>query len=86
MGDPGALVHESRAPRSALGRAEGTTIAGWGDSYAVTVKLEGIVVRNGFGNPETIPDVTYSTVSAGAHVGFEQRARSGGPGVETQVP
>jgi hypothetical protein len=36
-----------------------------GDSYAVTVKLEGVVVRNGFGNPETIPDVTYSAVGVG---------------------
>lgn len=36
-----------------------------GDFYAVTVKLEGVVVRNGFGNPETIPDVTYTSVGVG---------------------
>ncbi len=42
---------------SALGRE--------GDFYAVTVKLEGVVVRNGFGNPEAIPDMTFSSVGVG---------------------
>lgn len=36
-----------------------------GDLYSVTVKLEGVVVRNAFGNPETIPDVTYASVGVG---------------------
>lgn len=48
------------------------TIAGVGrdgDSYAVTVKLAGVAIRNPDGSREAIPDVTYPNVDVGWYPG-----------------
>ena len=64
------IIVDSQTPSRAVA-AQGTatftisSIGREGDSYAVTVTLQGVVVRDASGALEKIPDITYASVGVG---------------------
>ena len=70
IGSSGSVALPTESP--AVSGTVTFTIAGVGregGSYAVTVKLQGVVVRNTGGSLEAIPDVTYPSIDVGWYPG-----------------